>query len=166
MAKRKTTTQLVKRPCAKTWNTEWPTFAPPSTTPSSPYRSAATPSPGPARVRWASGSRKSTPMPPSGCGVGGQTGDGKRDEIGGGAGQGPGAGREAAIRSLQAAGLDVNLIKDVTPIPTTVVVRQSGAASDPFSCVARFWFKSPVLRPYWIGRRWCPVGEIAPERTF
>ena len=31
--------------------------------------------------------------------------------------KGPGAGREAAIRSLQAAGLDVNLIKDVTPIP-------------------------------------------------
>ena len=28
-----------------------------------------------------------------------------------------GAGREAAIRSLQAAGLDVNMIKDVTPIP-------------------------------------------------
>jgi small subunit ribosomal protein S11 len=31
--------------------------------------------------------------------------------------KGPGAGREAAIRSLQAAGLFVNLIKDVTPIP-------------------------------------------------
>lgn len=31
--------------------------------------------------------------------------------------KGPGAGREAAIRSLQATGLDVNLIKDVTPIP-------------------------------------------------
>ena len=31
--------------------------------------------------------------------------------------KGPGAGREAAIRSLQAAGLDVNMIKDVTPIP-------------------------------------------------
>ena len=30
---------------------------------------------------------------------------------------GPGAGREAAIRSLQAAGLDVSMIKDVTPIP-------------------------------------------------
>ena len=29
----------------------------------------------------------------------------------------PGAGREAAIRALQAAGLEVNLIKDVTPIP-------------------------------------------------
>lgn len=31
--------------------------------------------------------------------------------------KGPGAGREAAIRSLQAAGLDVAAIKDVTPIP-------------------------------------------------
>lgn len=31
--------------------------------------------------------------------------------------KGPGAGREAAIRSLQAAGLFVNMIKDVTPIP-------------------------------------------------
>ena len=31
--------------------------------------------------------------------------------------KGPGAGREAAIRSLQAAGLEVTTIKDVTPIP-------------------------------------------------
>ena len=31
--------------------------------------------------------------------------------------KGPGAGREAALRSLQAAGFSVNLIKDVTPIP-------------------------------------------------
>ncbi|WP_028308916.1 30S ribosomal protein S11 [Desulfitibacter alkalitolerans] len=31
--------------------------------------------------------------------------------------KGPGAGREAAIRSLQAAGLEVNIIRDVTPIP-------------------------------------------------
>ena len=31
--------------------------------------------------------------------------------------KGPGSGREAAIRSLQASGLEVNLIKDVTPIP-------------------------------------------------
>ena len=30
--------------------------------------------------------------------------------------KGPGSGREAAIRSLQAAGLEVTLIKDVTPI--------------------------------------------------
>ena len=31
--------------------------------------------------------------------------------------KGPGAGREAAIRSLQAAGLEISAIKDVTPIP-------------------------------------------------
>ncbi len=30
---------------------------------------------------------------------------------------GPGAGRESAIRAIQAAGLNVNLIKDTTPIP-------------------------------------------------
>ena len=30
---------------------------------------------------------------------------------------GPGSGREAAIRALQAAGLEVSMIKDVTPIP-------------------------------------------------
>jgi small subunit ribosomal protein S11 len=31
--------------------------------------------------------------------------------------KGPGSGREAAIRALQAAGLEVNMIKDVTPVP-------------------------------------------------
>ncbi|MEW6096528.1 MAG: 30S ribosomal protein S11 [bacterium] len=31
--------------------------------------------------------------------------------------RGPGLGRESAIRSLQAAGLDIKSIKDVTPIP-------------------------------------------------
>ena len=31
--------------------------------------------------------------------------------------KGPGSGRETAIRSLQAAGLEITLIKDVTPIP-------------------------------------------------
>ena len=31
--------------------------------------------------------------------------------------KGPGQGREAAIRALQAVGLDVSMIKDVTPIP-------------------------------------------------
>ena len=31
--------------------------------------------------------------------------------------KGPGSGREAAIRALQAAGLEVRMIKDVTPIP-------------------------------------------------
>mgnify|MGYP002530986528 CR=1 FL=1 len=31
--------------------------------------------------------------------------------------KGPGSGREASIRALQAAGLDITLIRDVTPIP-------------------------------------------------
>lgn len=31
--------------------------------------------------------------------------------------KGPGSGREAAIRALQAAGLNISMIKDVTPIP-------------------------------------------------
>ena len=31
--------------------------------------------------------------------------------------KGPGQGRESAIRALQSAGLEVNMIKDVTPIP-------------------------------------------------
>ena len=31
--------------------------------------------------------------------------------------KGPGTGRESAIRALQTAGLDVTMIKDVTPIP-------------------------------------------------
>jgi small subunit ribosomal protein S11 len=31
--------------------------------------------------------------------------------------EGPGAGRESAIRAIQSAGLKVNVIKDVTPIP-------------------------------------------------
>ncbi len=34
--------------------------------------------------------------------------------------KGPGSGREAAIRSLQASGLEVSMIKDVTPIPHNV----------------------------------------------
>ncbi|GBE02092.1 30S ribosomal protein S11 [bacterium BMS3Bbin06] len=31
--------------------------------------------------------------------------------------KGPGAGRESAIRAIQATGLDINIIKDVTPVP-------------------------------------------------
>jgi small subunit ribosomal protein S11 len=31
--------------------------------------------------------------------------------------KGPGSGRESAIRSLQAAGLEITSIQDVTPIP-------------------------------------------------
>ncbi|MBF0457700.1 MAG: 30S ribosomal protein S11 [Nitrospirae bacterium] len=31
--------------------------------------------------------------------------------------KGPGAGRESAIRAIQAAGIDINIIRDVTPVP-------------------------------------------------
>jgi small subunit ribosomal protein S11 len=31
--------------------------------------------------------------------------------------KGPGSGRESAIRALQAIGLDISAIKDVTPVP-------------------------------------------------
>lgn len=44
--------------------------------------------------------------------------------------KGPGSGRETAIRSLQATGLEVGSIQDVTPTPTTAAVRRSVAASD------------------------------------
>ena len=43
--------------------------------------------------------------------------------------KGPGAGREQAIRSLQAAGLEVSAITDVTPIRITVAALPSGAGS-------------------------------------
>jgi len=44
--------------------------------------------------------------------------------------KGPGSGRETAIRSLQAAGLEVGSIQDVTRRHTTAAVRRSVAASD------------------------------------
>jgi small subunit ribosomal protein S11 len=31
--------------------------------------------------------------------------------------QGPGAGRDSAIRSIQSAGVEISIISDVTPIP-------------------------------------------------
>ncbi|MCH2585307.1 MAG: 30S ribosomal protein S11, partial [Planctomycetes bacterium] len=31
--------------------------------------------------------------------------------------RGPGSGRESAIRAIQAAGLDIKMIEDVTPLP-------------------------------------------------
>ena len=76
-------------------------------------------------VAWSSagskgfrGSRKSTPFAAQ---VAAQDAAGKAMEQGmrtlGVLIKGPGAGREAAIRSLQAAGLEITMIKDVTPIP-------------------------------------------------
>ena len=44
--------------------------------------------------------------------------------------KGPGSGREAAIRALQAAGLEVTMIKDVLPFPTTDAVRPNVAVYD------------------------------------
>jgi small subunit ribosomal protein S11 len=64
------------------------------------------------------GSRKGTPFAAQ---VAAETAARKAAELGMRSVQvmvkGPGAGREAALRSLQAAGFAVNLIKDVTPIP-------------------------------------------------
>ena len=44
--------------------------------------------------------------------------------------KGPGQGREAAIRALQAVGLEVTMIKDVTPSPTMAAVHPSAAVSN------------------------------------
>lgn len=45
--------------------------------------------------------------------------------------RGPGSGRETAIRALQVAGLEITLIRDVTPCPITVAAGPSAAASEP-----------------------------------
>ena len=47
--------------------------------------------------------------------------------------KGPGSGRETAIRSLQAAGLEVTGVKDVTPRPTTAAAPASGGGSRPMA---------------------------------
>ena len=64
------------------------------------------------------GSRKSTPfaaqMAAEAAAKGGMENGMKSVEV---SVNGPGSGREAAIRSLQATGLDVTAIKDVTPVP-------------------------------------------------
>ena len=76
-------------------------------------------------ITWASagkvgfkGSRKSTPfaaqVAAEACAREAQNLGMKRVEVWV---KGPGSGREAAIRSLQAAGLEISAIKDVTPIP-------------------------------------------------
>ena len=76
-------------------------------------------------VSWSSagalgfkGSRKSTPfaaqMAAEVAAKGGMENGMKTVEV---AVKGPGSGREAAIRSLQATGLEVTAIRDVTPIP-------------------------------------------------
>ena len=76
-------------------------------------------------VSWSSagslgfkGSKKSTPfaaqMAAEVAAKGGMENGMKTVEV---AVKGPGSGREAAIRSLQATGLEVTAIRDVTPIP-------------------------------------------------
>ena len=75
-------------------------------------------------ISWASagglgfrGSKKSTPFAMSNCLVGSVMcirDSLKSVEV---FVKGPGSGREAAIRALQTAGLEVTMIKDVTPIP-------------------------------------------------
>lgn len=76
-------------------------------------------------VAWSSagsmgfrGSRKSTPFAAQ---VAAQTAAGKAREHGmrslGVLVKGPGAGREAAIRALQASGFKVTMIRDITPVP-------------------------------------------------
>jgi small subunit ribosomal protein S11 len=78
-----------------------------------------------ALVSWASagtqgfkGSRKSTPFA---AGVAAEAAARKAIDLGLKEIEvyvkGPGAGRESAVRSLQAAGMTITLIKDVTPIP-------------------------------------------------
>ena len=42
--------------------------------------------------------------------------------------KGPGSGRESAIRALQATGLEVTMIRDVTPIPHNAAARPNAAA--------------------------------------
>ena len=44
--------------------------------------------------------------------------------------KGPGSGRESAIRALQATGLEVTMIRDVTPIPHNAAARPNAAAFD------------------------------------
>ena len=54
--------------------------------------------------------------------------------------KGPGAGREAAIRALQATGLEVTMIKDVTPIPhKDVYKRQASRRSWKCRVLATVW---------------------------
>ena len=64
------------------------------------------------------GSRKSTPV--RGAARGGRSGaqgHGARDAQHRRLREGPGAGRESALRALQSAGFRVTLIRDVTPVP-------------------------------------------------
>ena len=72
-------------------------------------------------VAWSSagalgfkGSRKSTPMAAEAAAKSAMDQGMKHVEV---SVKGPGAGRESAIRSLQATGLEITAIRDVTPVP-------------------------------------------------
>jgi ribosomal protein uS11 len=49
--------------------------------------------------------------------------------------KGPGSGRESAIRALQAIGLEITTIKDVTPVPHNGCRPRKNAASNPQSSI-------------------------------
>ena len=61
--------------------------------------------------------------------------------------KGPGQGREAAIRALQAVGLEVTMIKDVTPIPHNVVACNRKKED------IKSWLRICSLSPS-VARRW------------
>ena len=64
------------------------------------------------------GSRKGTPFAATQAAMNaGNAAKTLRPALGRGAGQGPGSGRESAIRALQTVGIEVKSIRDVTPIP-------------------------------------------------
>ena len=60
-------------------------------------------------------------------------------EDGGSNGQGAGGRREAAVRSLQAAGLEITAIKDVTPSPTMAAVHPNGGACNSNRRCYKIW---------------------------
>jgi small subunit ribosomal protein S11 len=68
---------------------------------------------------------------------------------------GPGSGRESALRALQAVGMTITTIRDVTPIPQTAAARQSAGAS------SRQEDQFPYAGPRFCGRRTC-VSEGHP----
>ena len=104
----------------KTWKAEQHISAPALTTLSSPSQtSRAMQYPGRPQVKWASRDQES-PLPmqrrphaETAAKIAMEHGM-KTVEV---YVKGPGTGREAAIRALQTTGLNITLIKDVTPIP-------------------------------------------------
>ena len=83
--------------------------------------------------------------------------------------KGPGSGRETAIRSLQAAGLEVGSINDVTPQAHNGSVRPSAAASDARSnrpSPRSFPQRAPTRgRPFLVVRSRTSVRVITTQQT-